>query len=92
MLLRVFTKRTKGGEQVQTSLEWKEWLFEGSQIFKKDIVRENEGEPKEHIGFEFKIVKGEESTPFTMFSSIMGYEILSGCDIIERYVTAVEGD
>lgn len=37
MILKIFTKRTKGGDLVSSELEWKEWLIEADEIYKKPI-------------------------------------------------------
>lgn len=91
MLLKIFTKRTTGGELVETDLEWKDWYFEGQKIYKKPLMRGEEGEPQEQIGFEFLVVSNENSERVTFFSSMMGYELLNDQGVIvDKYVTVTK--
>lgn len=81
MILKVFTKRTKGGELIETGLEWKDGLYEGEAIKRK---------PSEK-GFDFLVVGKETDMTVIISTSISGYEILNDQGVVvEKYVTPVQ--
>jgi len=83
MILHVFTKRTKGGEFIETGLEWKEGRYEAKSILSKPLKD----------GFEFSLPaeKPEECQRLIkVTSAISGYEIFNDQGVcIEKYVTPI---
>ncbi len=96
MILKVFTKRTKGGEYINTSREWKEGLFEADNIRKKEEIKRKDCELAEcdifKDGFTFYLINKDDSRQIVLVNTdTQGYEILNDRGIcIERYVTPVK--
>lgn len=95
MILKVFTKRTKGGEYIETKREWKEGLFEANNIRKKEKIEKRDCEIAEcdvfKDGFTFFLINRDESQQIVLVNTdTQGYEILNDQGVsIERYVTAI---
>lgn len=84
MLLKVFTKRSKGGEPISTEYYWKDHYFEGPEIL---VTPNNDGT------FTFCVKQDEDQPPMqgVIDTSIQGWEIRNSSGVvIEKYVTPVE--
>lgn len=83
MILKTFTKRTKGGQHIETDSEWKDGFYESHIIRSKPTEK----------GFEFSVIgkEGEVEAQVYVDTSIQGYELLTNQGVeIARYVTPIE--
>ena len=90
MILKIFTKRKKGGHLVDNSLTWKNEFIEADVIRMTPFMgRGVKGESKAD-GFDFVcITEGKEPHDGACGTDVQGYEIIDKHgNVIERYVTS----
>lgn len=79
MILKIFTKRKKGGEFVENNLHWKSIILEADEIL--SVPHENK--------IEFQYLLNGVGKTAVCETDTQGYEILNSSGItIEKYVTA----